>query len=60
METAASFAVLFVGLGFFLFVTYIIRTDHRESYERRLNEQREFGFRFDPDRKSKRKQEPHS
>lgn len=32
------------GLGFFLFVTWLIVSSERETYQRRLNEAREFGF----------------
>lgn len=37
-------AFMIFGLGFFLFVTLIITRDHRESWERRIMEAREFGF----------------
>lgn len=52
-----EFGFLFIGLGFFLLVVLIILRSDREDYNRRLNEQREFGFRFDmkerPQRKSR-------
>jgi hypothetical protein len=37
-------AFMIFGLAFFLFVTRMISRDHRESWERRIMEAREFGF----------------
>lgn len=44
METVLSLAFMVFGLGFFLFVVMILNRDHRESWERRIAEAREFGF----------------
>lgn len=54
-ETTQSFFFMFIGLGFFLTVIFLIFRDHRENrnfdaqredlkYNRELNERREFGF----------------
>lgn len=40
--TEAVFLVF--GLGFFLFVIWVIVSSERESYGRRIMEAREFGF----------------
>lgn len=47
-------AYLAFGLGFFLFVTRMIARDHRESEERRIMEQREFGIGSKNQRKSRK------
>lgn len=39
-----EFLFLLIGLGFFLFVINIVLNSDRESYARKLNEQREFGY----------------
>jgi hypothetical protein len=44
METYLALAFMVFGLGFFLFVIFVILHDHRESWERRIMEAREFGF----------------
>lgn len=43
-ETKSAIGFLAFGLGFFLFVIYMIVRSEREAYDRRLNEAREFGF----------------
>ena len=45
METMLSLAFMVFGLAFFVYVTRIVTRDHREAYERRLMEAREFGFK---------------
>lgn len=44
METLLDLGFLVFSLGFFLFTIRIVQRDHRESWERRLMEAREFGF----------------
>lgn len=44
METMLSLAFMVFSLGFFLLSMRIVTRDHRESYERRIMEAREFGF----------------
>lgn len=44
------------GLGFFLLVMMIILRDDKVSYERRLNEKREFGVELPRDQNAKRHQ----
>lgn len=46
-----EYFLLFVGLGFFLFIVVLALRTEREDYSRKLNEQREFGFRFPHPRK---------
>ena len=43
-DTAVALAFMIFGLGFFLFVVYIILHSNREGWERRVMEAREFGF----------------
>ena len=43
-ETAYSIAFMIFGLAFFMFVIRMVMRDHREAYERRLMEAREFGY----------------
>jgi hypothetical protein len=45
MDTALSLFFMVFALGFFLFAMRVITRDHRESWERRLMEAREFGLR---------------
>jgi hypothetical protein len=45
MEALASLGFLLIGLGFFIFVIRMIERDDRVEHERRIMEQREFGFR---------------
>jgi hypothetical protein len=35
---------MFIGLGFFLFVIWMIQVGEERMYQRKLNEQREFGY----------------
>lgn len=44
METYLALAFMVFGLGFFLFVVLVLNRDHRESWNRRIMEAREFGF----------------
>jgi len=44
METSLNLAFMVFGLAFFLFTIRIVMRDHRESWERRVMEAREFGF----------------
>lgn len=39
-----ALAFMIFGLAFFVFVVRIVTCDHRESWERRIMEAREFGF----------------
>lgn len=39
-----GWAFMLFGFGFFLFVCLLVRRDHRESWERRIQEAREFGY----------------
>jgi hypothetical protein len=43
-ETAASVVFIVFGLGFFLFVIRLVLTTEERDYNRKLNEQREFGY----------------
>lgn len=43
-ELAVSFAFMFIGLAFFIFMTRWVDKDQTESYNRRIMEAREFGF----------------
>jgi hypothetical protein len=38
-----EYFMLFIGLGFFLFVMFIIERADDKRYERKVNEMREFG-----------------
>lgn len=40
-----EYVLFFVGLGFFLYVMFIIERYDEKRYERKLNEQREFGYK---------------
>lgn len=58
---SGEWILFFVGLGFFLFVMHYIIRDEDKTYQRRLNEKREFGLQTPepepepkPDRKSRR------
>jgi len=44
METYLALAFMVFGLGFFLFVIFILTRSDRQEWERRLMEAREFGF----------------
>lgn len=48
-----EFFFMFIGLGFFLFVMWMILSSEQKTYDRTLNERREFGYqaRKDKDRK---------
>lgn len=46
-----AIAFMLFGLGFFTLMTIVILRDDKVNYQRRLNEQREFGFRFNEKRK---------
>ena len=39
-----AFVFMAFGLGFFIFVIWIVLSSDRESYNRRINEMREFGY----------------
>lgn len=39
-----EFFFLFIGLGFFLFVIWLVVNTEERDYNRRLNERREFGY----------------
>lgn len=43
MDSTHWFQLIF-ALGFFSFTIRMVMRDHREAYERRLNEAREFGY----------------
>lgn len=43
-ETVYSIAFMIFGLAFFMFSIRMVMRDHREAYERRVMEAREFGF----------------
>lgn len=45
---------LFIGLGFFLLCIKIVLSSEKEEYQRRVNEMREFGFRFDQKERTKK------
>lgn len=44
-ETFQSLVFMIFGLGFFLFAVLVVNRDHREAWERRLMEAREFGYK---------------
>ena len=44
MEYFVTWVMLIFSLGFFIFTIRIVTRDHRESWERRIMEAREFGF----------------
>jgi len=39
-----EFVLFFVGLGFFIFVIWTVQVAEERMYQRKLNEQREFGY----------------
>lgn len=39
-----EYVLFFIGLGFFLFVIWMIQLSEERMYQRKLNEQREFGY----------------
>lgn len=41
-----SFGFMLFGVGFLLFVVNIIMRSEKEDYQRKLNEQREFGYQI--------------
>lgn len=43
-----DFFFMFIGLGFFLFIIWFVVQQHDKEYNRKLNEQREFGYRTIP------------
>jgi hypothetical protein len=43
METFMSLAFMVFSFGFFLFSMRLVSRDHRESWEQRMQEAREFG-----------------
>jgi hypothetical protein len=36
--------LFFIGLGFFIFVIWMVQVAEERMYQRKLNEQREFGY----------------
>jgi hypothetical protein len=43
--------LFFVGLGFFIFIIWMVQVAEERMYQRKLNETREFGYRFEePDK----------
>lgn len=42
-ETAIALGFLFISLGFFMLMCKTVSNDSREGWERRMQEQREFG-----------------
>lgn len=41
----AEYFLLIFGLGFFIYVVWIVQVAEERQYQRRLNEKREFGVR---------------
>ena len=39
-----EYILFFIGLGFFLYIIFIIERAEERRYERKLNERREFGY----------------
>lgn len=46
--------LFFIGLGFFVFIIWMVQVSEERMYQRKLNEQREFGYE---EQKRKRYQE---
>lgn len=44
METILSLAFMVFALGFFMIAIRVVTRDHREAWEQRMMEAREFGF----------------
>lgn len=55
METLQSIGFMVFGLGFFLFVAWIIFRQDTIDYDRKLNERREFGY-FDQRRRTRKEE----
>lgn len=45
MKDLIAIGFLFIGLGFFLYSMLIVERSEQRSYDRKLMEAREFGFR---------------
>lgn len=58
MESLFSYAFMLFGLGFFIFCIRVVRRDHREAWEQRMMEAREFGLgRIDASKQTKHPKE---
>lgn len=39
-----EYILFFIGLGFFIFIIWMVQVAEERMYQRKLNEQREFGY----------------
>jgi hypothetical protein len=39
-----EYILFFIGLGFFLYIIFIVERAEEKRYDRKLNERREFGY----------------
>lgn len=44
MEKYFDMAFMLIGLGFFIFIIWMVENAEERNYQRKLNEAREFGF----------------
>ena len=44
---------MFIGLGFFIYIIWMVQVAEERSYQRKLTEQREFGFQLNPSKRPK-------
>jgi hypothetical protein len=42
-----EYFLFFISLGFFIFIIWMVQIAEERMYQRKLNEQREFGYRKD-------------
>ena len=45
MEKYFDMAFMLIGLGFFIFIIWMVEAAEERNYQRKLNEAREFGFK---------------